>query len=294
MKVATPVVVSFSLLAFASAWAQTSPSQQPSQQPQTQQSQQQSPQPQSQQQPQQAGQQEQSSAGAGASQSGQSGQSASQMSADQFIGSKVTDSQGEQLGEIKDVVIDVQSGKIHAVAFEMGGVAGVGGKKFAFPANEIKPGKSKEQFTINAEKQKLENAEGFAKGQWPMLGEDYWGRQGQASAGGTQGAAAKKANLLRASEVMGKEVSDKSGQQIGEIKDVTLDLTKGQVANYMISVKDAGQTQVQPTALSAGTDNKLVLDMEAQQLKEQAKQQKQKQGGAASGGSSGQQQKSGK
>lgn len=260
MKVATPVVVSFSLLAFASAWAQTSPSQQPSQQSQPQQSQQP---------PQQ-----------------QSGQSASQMSADQFIGSKLVDSQGEQLGEIKDVVLDVQGGKIHAVAFEMGGVAGVGAKKFAFPANEIKPGKNKGEFMINAEKQKLENAEGFAKGQWPMLGEEYWGRQEQASAGGTKGPGAQNSNLVKASEMMGKEVSDKSGQQIGEIKDLTLDLTKSQVSNYVVTVKGGGQAQVPPTALSAGTDNKLVLNMDAQQIKQQAKQG---QGAGAAGGSSGQQ-----
>lgn len=265
MKYAIPAVVSFSLLAF-NAWAQTSTDQQ-SQQQQQQQSQ----------------QSEQQSAGAGAS---QPGQSASQMSAEQFIGSKLVDSQGEELGEVQEVVIDAQGGKIHAVAFEMGGVAGVGGKKFAVPANEIKPGKSPGQFMINAQKQKLENGEGYAKGQWPMLGEDYWGKEGQASAGGTQGG--KKQSLVKASEIVGKEVTDKSGQQVGEIKDVTLDLTQGQVRNYLVSVKDAGQTQVQPNALSTGTDNKLVLNMDAQQLKQQAKQQSQQQqrGTAGSGSSS--------
>lgn len=268
MKYAIPAVVSFSLLAF-NAWAQTSPDQQSQQQ-----------------QPQQS---EQQSAGAGAS---QSGQSASQMSAEQFIGSKVLDSQGEELGEIQDVVIDAQGGKIHAVAFEMGGIAGVGGKKFAVPANEIKPGKSPGQFMIDAQKQKLENAEGYAKGQWPMLGEDYWGKEGQASAGGTQGGA--KQSLLKASDIVGKEVTDKSGQEVGEIKDVTLDLTQGQVRNYLVSVKDAGQTQVQPNALSTGTDDKLVLNMDAQQLKQQAKQQSQQPQprGTAGSGSSGEQQPS--
>lgn len=264
MRLAKPIVVSFSALAFASAWAQTG---------------QQTPQPQTQSQ----SSQPQDGAAAGGSQP--SAQSPSQLSADQFIGSKMMDSQGEELGEIKDVVLDLQGGKIHAVAFEMGGVAGVGGKKFAFPANEIKPGKSQGQFTINAEKQKLENAEGYAKGQWPMLGEDYWGREGQASAGGGQGGG-QKSNLVLASEMMGKEVSDKSGQEVGEIKDVTLDLTKGQVRDYRVSVKDGGQAQVQPTALSAGTDDKLVINMDAQQLKQQAQQ---KRGGAAGAGSSGQQ-----
>ena len=266
MKYAIPAAVSFSLLAF-NAWAQTSTDQQ-SQQPQQQQ--------------QQSQQSQQQSAGAGASQS----QSPSRVSAEQFIGSKVVDSQGEELGEIQEVVIDAQSGKIHAVAFEMGGVAGVGGKKFAVPANEIKPGQSQGQYRINAQKQKLENGEGYAKGQWPMLGEDYWGKEGQASAGGTQGG--QKQNLLKASDLTGKEVSDKSGQQVGEIKDVTLDLTQGQVRNYIVSVQDGGQTQVQPNALSAGTDNKLVLNMDAQQLKQQARQsqQQQRRGSAGSGSSS--------
>jgi sporulation protein YlmC with PRC-barrel domain len=260
MKIAKPIVLSFSVLAFASAWAQ-----QPQEQSQQQQSQQ------------------ESSAAAGASQ-----QSASQMSADQLIDSKVMDSQGEELGEIKDVVLDLQGGKIHAVELEIGGTAGVGAKKFAFPANEIKPGQNRGQFTVDAQKQKLENGEGYAKGQWPQLGAEYWGKEGQAGAGGTQGGA-QKANLKRVSEMKGKEVSDKSGQEVGEIKDVTVDLTSGQVRNYIVSVKDGGQAQVQPSALGAGADDKLVLNMDAQQLKQQAQQSRQR-GSAGSGASSGQQQ----
>jgi hypothetical protein len=43
--------------------------------------------------------------------------------------------------------------------------------------------------------------------------------------------------------------------------------------NVVLSVKDGGQTQVQPQALSAGAGDKLVVNMDAQQLKQQAKQQ---------------------
>jgi hypothetical protein len=38
----------------------------------------------------------------------------------------------------------------------------------------------------------------------------------------------------------------------------------------MLSVKDGGQAQVQSQALSAGAGDKLVLDMDAQQVKQQS------------------------
>ena len=80
---------------------------------------------------------------------------------------------------------------------------------------------------------------------------------------------------MRASEIKGKDVSDKAGQEVGELQDLTIDLQSGKVQNVLLSVKDGGgQAQIEPQALSAGADDKLVLNMDAQQVKQQAAQQK--------------------
>ena len=245
------------------------------------------------------------SAGASDKQSGKSAQSQQQqqgqMRTSELIGKKVTDSQGKELGEISEVVLDLQGGKVHAAVLGFGGILGMGEKNYAFPISQLKPGKNRNQFTMNIDKQKLENAEGFAKSEWPAMNDEYWGRVGgQASAGQTQSKGQKQAQsqgqgqkqnmaLVRASELDGKTVQDKSGQDVGEIKDVIVDLKSGQLRNIVIDVQDAGQANVQAKALTRGTGDTLVLDMSAEQLKSQAKKsgkqaQSQQRQGASTGG----------
>ena len=191
----------------------------------------------------------------------------------ELIGTKVTDKQGKDIGEIEDVVIDLQGGKVHAAVLSFGGFMGIGEKHFAFSASELKPGKEN-QLTLDIDKQKLENREGFAQGQWPGMDDKYWGRvggQGKAAAGG--GAQqAQKMTLVRASELEGKSVSDNAGKEVGEIQDVIVDLNQGQVKNISIQVKDGGgQAMVKPDSLARGTGDKLLISMSGEELKSQAK-----------------------
>jgi len=248
MTLARPLVLSFSLLAFAGA----AQAQQGTQQTQ---------------QPQQQVQQSQAQAQQG------------QMRANELIGKKVTDSQGKELGEISELVLDLQAGKVHAAVLEFGGILGMGEKNYAFPISQLKQGQDRNQFTLDVDKQKLENAEGFAKGEWPEMDAEYWGRVGgQASAGETQPqgqAQGQKQSmvLVRASELEGKNVQDKSGEEVGEIRDVTVDLDSGQLQNIVIDVKEAGEAHVPARSLTKGTGDQFVLsDMSADQLRQQAKQ----------------------
>ena len=287
--------LAFSLVAFAGATAHAQSQQQPSsQQPAAQQQSQSTTGASSQ-------DQQSSSSGASAQTQGQtSGQKTdmSNLSVEKLMDMKVVDKSGKEIGQIDDVVIDLQSGKVHAAVLSFGGILGIGDKSYAFPVSELQQGKQQGQLTMNVDKQKLENADGFAKGQWPEMDSEYWGRVGQqASAGtggqsqasqggGSQGAQGKQ--LVRASELKGKQVQDKSGQDVGEIEDVFVDLKSGQVKNIRLNVADAkGSAEIQPSALSRGTGDKLVLDMDADQVKQQAKQKQSQgqQGGSASAGS---------
>lgn len=234
------------------------------------------------------------SASAGASSSGKSAQAQQgQTQMSKLIGAKVSGSDGKDLGEIKDVVIDMQGGKVHAAVLGFGGILGMGEKNYAFPISQLKPAKGN-KFTLGVDKEKLKNAEGFAQGQWPAMNDEYWGRVGgQASAGASKSQGQKKEmNLVRGSELIGKEVQDKSGQDVGEIKDIALDLKSGQVRNVMIDVSEGGQASVQAKALTRGTGDKIVLNMSAEQLKQQAKKsgkqaQSKSQGQGASTGGTG-------
>jgi ribosomal 30S subunit maturation factor RimM len=57
-------------------------------------------------------------------------------------GMQVTNTKGEDIGDISDVIIDLNSGKVHAVVLEFGGILGIGEKNFAFPITELKPARS--------------------------------------------------------------------------------------------------------------------------------------------------------
>ena len=163
---------------------------------------------------------------------------------------------------------------------------GVGEKQYAFSPKELRPGKGGNQLVLNIDKQKLENRDGFAKNQWPAMGDDYWGRVGgQASAGTSQKQSqGAQQNLVRVSEIIGKDVQDKQGQDVGEVRDVVLDLRSGQVRNFVLEVEDGGRATVQPKSLSLGTGDKLITSMNRDQLKNQARrtgggQAQQQQGG---------------
>lgn len=286
MPLRKPLLVSFSLAAFASASVMAQPTQ-----PQAAQT----PQQQSQQQP-----QDQQSQQASSQQ-----QSQDELRMSELQDGKVVDAQGEEIGDIADVVVDLQAGKVHAAVVEFGGVMGVGGKNYAFPPDEFKPGKQKDQLVLNVDRQKLENAEGFAKGQWPEMGDEYWGRVGgrqQASSGqpaGEQASAGASApsqsspssqagsqKLVRASDVIGKQVQDRSGQEVGEVKDMTVSLQDGSLKDVTLTLKGGGEAKTPAKDLTAGLDDKLVIGTSADQLKSQAQQGRQSGDSSSAGGSS--------
>jgi sporulation protein YlmC with PRC-barrel domain len=233
----------------------------------------------------QSGQQGSQSASSGASGKSQKQDKQSQpqgeMRASQLIGSKVMDKQGNELGKIEDVVLDLQGGKVHAAVLEFGGIAGMGEKSYAFPISDLQPAKGNKQFTMNIDKEKLKNAQGFAKGQWPEMDDEYWGKVGgQASAGGTQ----QSMTLVRASELKGKSITDPQGEDVGEIRDAVIDLKSGRLQNLLIDAKDAGQARVPAKSITKGTGDQFVLSgMTAEELRSQAKksgkQPQQQQGG---------------
>lgn len=221
-----------------------------------------------------ADKQDKASGSAAAGASGGKQQAAGAMSAKRLMDMKVVDSQGKDLGEIDEVVLDLHNARVHAAVLASGGFLGLGEKHYAFPISEFKPGKERNTLTLNVDKQKLEDAQGFAKSKWPAMDDEYWGRmgsRGKAAAGATQ--KGQKLNLVRASEIIGQEVQDKSGQELGEVSDIRLNASSGRIQHIVLDVKDAGQARVQPKSLSMGTGDKLVLDMSAEQLRSQAKPQ---------------------
>jgi len=87
--------------------------------------------------------------------------------ASEVIGVKVQNKAGEHMGEITEVVIDKTQGKINYLVLDFGGVLGFGNKFFAMPWGLFTYNTDKDCFIINIDKERLKNAPGFDKSDWP-------------------------------------------------------------------------------------------------------------------------------
>jgi sporulation protein YlmC with PRC-barrel domain len=99
------------------------------------------------------------------------------LSASTLIGNKVYNLEGEKLGDIKDVMLDVDLGRIAYAVLSFGGFLGMGDKLFAIPFEAFRVDPSNDRIALNVPKEKLENAPGFDKDHWPSTADRTWAAQ---------------------------------------------------------------------------------------------------------------------
>jgi len=96
------------------------------------------------------------------------------MDAASLTGDDVVNTDGEALGKITAIVLDVQSGRIAYAVLSFGGILGVGEKLFAIPWSALVLDAVHKRFTFNVSKQLLESAPGFDKDHWPSTADPAW------------------------------------------------------------------------------------------------------------------------
>jgi sporulation protein YlmC with PRC-barrel domain len=89
------------------------------------------------------------------------------LTASSIIGDKVHNEADEHLGEIKDIMIDVTTGRIDYFIIQFGGHLGIGIKYFAIPFNQIRVDPNKRLFILKQGREALEQAPGFDMDHWP-------------------------------------------------------------------------------------------------------------------------------
>ena len=96
----------------------------------------------------------------------QEGQKEAKISVMSFADSKVVDEQGKEIGEVKDILIDSQAGRIHAVNVEMTGGRGGGifggrqqGQLISVPWEAVTPKEKDGQLVLALEHQVIEKAQ---------------------------------------------------------------------------------------------------------------------------------------
>lgn len=96
------------------------------------------------------------------------------MTADTLIGNAVMNHQGDTLGQVEDIMLDVPRGRIAYAVMSAGGFLGMGEKLFAIPWSSLTLDTERKCFLIDADKERIKNAPGFDKDHWPSQADNAW------------------------------------------------------------------------------------------------------------------------
>lgn len=96
------------------------------------------------------------------------------MGANTLIGNDVYNQKDDNLGDIKEIMLDVRSGRVSYAVLSFGGFLGMGEKLFAVPWAALTLDTVNKRFVLNVEKDRLKNAPGFDKDKWPNMADSSW------------------------------------------------------------------------------------------------------------------------
>jgi sporulation protein YlmC with PRC-barrel domain len=99
------------------------------------------------------------------------------MGTDTLVGNDVFNRKNESLGGIKDIMLDMRSGRVGYAVLSFGGFLDRSEKLFAVPWSALKLDTENKRFVLNVEKDRLEHAPGFDKGHWPDMADQSWARK---------------------------------------------------------------------------------------------------------------------
>ena len=109
--------------------------------------------------------------------SGSAGPGPALMGADTLIGDGVVNGREEDLGDIKEIMLDMGTGQVAYVVLAFGGFLGMHEKLFAVPWQALHLDTVNHRFVLNIEKERLKTAPGFNKDAWPDMADINWANQ---------------------------------------------------------------------------------------------------------------------
>lgn len=99
------------------------------------------------------------------------------LSATTLIDDPVRNANGEDLGHIEDLMVDIKTGCIAYAVLSFGGMMGLGDKLFAIPWEALSVDTRAKHVVLNVRRETLENAPGFEKDDWPDMTDLQWGEE---------------------------------------------------------------------------------------------------------------------
>ncbi|HSF29068.1 MAG TPA: PRC-barrel domain-containing protein [Candidatus Tectomicrobia bacterium] len=157
------------------------------------------------------------------------------MRADTLIGMPLKNQQGESLGEVENLMIDVKDGRVAYAVLDLGGWLNLGGKHVVAPLSALRPQPGERHVTLNVDKDKLRTAPSFPRTRWPDTVErpwlaDVYNFYNVRPYAAPQGGTAEQIPVARATTIMGMDVENAQGEDLGEIEDLMIDMQDGRIA----------------------------------------------------------------
>ena len=97
------------------------------------------------------------------------------MAASTLDGTKVMSSDGEHIGKISDIMLDVRGGHIAYAVLAEGGFLGMGSKLHAIPWSALTLDTDEKCFVVDIAAEQIKNEPGFDKDHWPSMADAQWG-----------------------------------------------------------------------------------------------------------------------
>ena len=185
---------------------------------------------------------------------------------DDLIGAKIRNPQNEDLGEIEEMVVDVNDGSIRYAVVSFGGFLDVGDELFAVPLKAMtlqKDDDGEPTFVVDIDKQRLENAQGFDKDNWPNFADASFAANVNKTFGieNEPQTSARPGALYKLSTFEGVNVRDQGNTELGEIEWILIDPQQAKVAFVAIDLEDEVE------ANDADDDAHVLIPMQALSLK---------------------------
>ena len=95
------------------------------------------------------------------------------IASDRVEGTNVYNRAGEKLGSIKNFMVGKRSGRVDYAVLSFGGLFGLGQKQYPLPWDTLTYNTEKGGYVVDLDKERLEKAPSFERGQEPAWDRDY-------------------------------------------------------------------------------------------------------------------------
>jgi sporulation protein YlmC with PRC-barrel domain len=96
------------------------------------------------------------------------------VAASKLDGDTIYSADGKDVGKMKEIMLDMHSGRIAYVVLSSGGFLGMGDKLLAIPWHVLTLDSKQKCFKLSISSEKIKNAPDFDKDSWPSMADHAW------------------------------------------------------------------------------------------------------------------------